>query len=213
MIYQQAFTCNPFQENTYFVWDDAGNGVVIDPGCYTYAERKVMQDFIESKSIKLQYILNTHAHIDHILGVAYFQQTYKIPFCLHPLDKPLLDDASNRAEVYGFPHYQTAMVDRWFVNNEQIQVGAMKFNVLFVPGHAPGHVAFYEASMGWVFDGDVLFKQSIGRTDFPLCNHTDLLSSIKNQLYTLPEETLVFPGHGPATSIAEEKMNNPFVKA
>jgi hydroxyacylglutathione hydrolase len=213
MIYQQAFTCNPFQENTYFVWDDDGNGVVIDPGCYTYEERKTMHDFIESKGIKLQYILNTHAHIDHVLGVAYFQQTYKIPFCLHPLDKPLLEDASNRAEVYGFPHFQTAIVDRWFVNDEQIQVGEMNFNVLFVPGHAPGHVAFYEASMGWVFDGDVLFRRSIGRTDFPLCNHEDLMASIKTQLYTLPDETLVFPGHGSSTRISEEKTSNPFVKA
>jgi glyoxylase-like metal-dependent hydrolase (beta-lactamase superfamily II) len=213
VIYQQAFTCNPFQENAYFVWDDAGNGIVIDPGCYTYEEQKEMHDFIESKGIKLQYILNTHAHIDHVLGVAYFQQTYKIPFCLHPLDKPLLDDAANRAQVYGFPHFQAAEVDRWLVNNEQIQVGEMNLNVLFVPGHAPGHVAFYEASMGWVFGGDVLFKRSIGRTDFPLCNHADLVNSIKTQLYTLPGETTVFPGHGPSTTISEEKISNPFVKA
>jgi hydroxyacylglutathione hydrolase len=213
VIYQEAFTCNPFQENTYFVWDDAGNGIVIDPGSYTYEERKEMHDFIVSKGISLQFILNTHAHIDHVLGVAYFQQTYKIPFCLHPLDKPLLDDAANRAQVYGFPHFQAAEVDRWLVNDEEIQVGEMNFKVLFVPGHAPGHVAFYEASMGWVFSGDVLFKRSIGRTDFPLCNHADLLNSIKTQLYTLPEESIVFPGHGPSTRIAEEKTANPFVKA
>ncbi|MEY4987922.1 MAG: hypothetical protein RL567_1701 [Bacteroidota bacterium] len=213
MIYQEAFTCNPFQENAYFVWDDAGNGVIIDPGCYTYEERKEMHEFIESKGIKLQFILNTHAHIDHVLGVAYFQQTYKIPFCLHPFDKPLLADAGNRAQVYGFPHFQAAEVDRWLVNDEQIQVGEMNFNVLFVPGHAPGHVAFYEASVGWVFGGDVLFKRSIGRTDFPLCNHADLVTSIKTQLYTLPGETIVYPGHGPSTTISEEKTSNPFVKA
>ena len=211
MIYQQAFTCNPFQENTYFVWDDAGNGVVIDPGCYTYEERKTMHDFIESKGIKLQFILNTHAHIDHVLGVAYFQQTYKIPFCLHPLDKPLLDDASNRAEVYGFPHFQSAMVDRWFVNNERIQVGEMNFKVLFVPGHAPGHVAFYEASMGWVFDGDVLFKQSIGRTDLPGGNMETLTKSVREMLYPLPPETIVHPGHGPETTIGHEMKHNPFI--
>jgi glyoxylase-like metal-dependent hydrolase (beta-lactamase superfamily II) len=213
VIYQEAFTCNPFQENAYFVWDDAGNGVIIDPGCYTYEERKEMHEFIESKGIKLQFILNTHAHIDHVLGVAYFQQTYKIPFCLHPFDKPLLADAGNRAQVYGFPHFQAAEVDRWLVNDEQIQVGEMNFNVLFVPGHAPGHVAFYEASVGWVFGGDVLFKRSIGRTDFPLCNHADLVTSIKTQLYTLPGETIVYPGHGPSTTISEEKTSNPFVKA
>ena len=213
MIHQKSFTCNPFQENSYLVWDDAGMGVIIDPGCYTYDERKELHDFIESKGIKLQYILNTHAHIDHVLGVAYFQQTYQIPFCLHPLDKPLLADASNRAQVYGFPHFQTAEVDRWLVNDEQIQIGEMNFKVLFVPGHAPGHVAFYEASMGWVFGGDVLFKRSIGRTDFPLCNHVDLVNSIKTQLYTLPGETEVFPGHGPSTRIDEEKIANPFVKA
>jgi glyoxylase-like metal-dependent hydrolase (beta-lactamase superfamily II) len=106
-----------------------------------------------------------------------------------------------------------AEVDRWFINDEQIQIGEMNFMVLFVPGHAPGHVAFYEASMGWVFGGDVLFKRSIGRTDFPLCNHADLVNSIRTQLYTLPGETVVFPGHGPSTRIEEEKTANPFVKA
>lgn len=213
MVYQQIFTCNAFQENTYLVWDDAGHGIILDPGCYTFEERKEISDFIADKQIKLECILNTHAHIDHVLGVSYFQSAYKIPFYLHPLEKLVLADASNRAQVYGFPHYQSAKVDRWLVQDETIQVGEMEMKVLFVPGHAPGHVAFYFPNEKWVIGGDVLFKRSVGRTDFPLCSHADLMQSIRTQLYTLADDVIVYPGHGPHTTIGSEKMSNPYVKA
>lgn len=213
MVYKEVFTFNPFQENTYLLWDDAGNGVIFDPGCHNYEERKVLTDFILSKDIQLKYCLNTHAHIDHVLGVHYIKEQYKVPFGLHPKDLPLLNDAANRAAVYGFPAYQSVEVDRLLEDNEIIEIGEMKLKVLFVPGHAPGHVAFYLEEQGWLIDGDVLFRRSIGRTDFPLCNHADLVNSIQNQLYVLPEETEVFPGHGGSTTIGIEKNQNPFVRA
>lgn len=213
MIQLEVFQFNPFQENTYLLWDDAGNGIVFDPGCYSYEERKEIKDFITEKGIQMKYILNTHAHIDHVLGVSFFQSEYQIPFCLHLKDKPLLDDAGNRAEFYGFPHYQAANVDQWISESDRIQLGEFDIQILFVPGHAPGHVAFYLEKQGWVIGGDVLFKRSVGRTDFPLCNHADLMHSIQTQLYKLPTTTLVYPGHGPKTSIGEEKQHNPYVKA
>lgn len=213
MIHLEVFQFNPFQENTYLLWDDVGNGIVFDPGCYEFEERKEIKDFIAAKGIQMKYILNTHAHIDHVLGVSFFQTEYNIPFCLHLKDKPLLDDAGNRAQVYGFPHYQASTVDQWISETDRIQIGEFDISILFVPGHAPGHVAFYLANEGWVIGGDVLFKRSVGRTDFPLCNHADLMNSIQTQLYTLPDETIVFPGHGPKTSIGEEKQHNPYVKA
>lgn len=213
MIQLQVFQFNPFQENTYLLWDEAGNGLVFDPGCYEFEERKEIKDFITAKGIQMKYILNTHAHIDHVLGVSFFQTEYKIPFCLHLKDKPLLDDAGNRAQVYGFPHYQAATVDQWISETDRIQIGEFDISILFVPGHAPGHVAFYLANEGWLIGGDVLFKRSVGRTDFPLCNHADLVKSIQTQLYTLPESTIVYPGHGSKTTIGEEKQHNPYVKA
>ncbi len=213
MIHLEVFTFNQFQENTYLLWDDEGNGLVFDPGCYSFEERNKIKEFIASKGIQMKAILNTHAHIDHVLGVSFFQTEYKIPFYLHPKDIPLLDDAGNRAQVYGFPHYQAAKVDQWLNETEPYQLGEFDITILFVPGHAPGHVAFYLSKQGWLLGGDVLFKRSVGRTDFPLCSHADLVKSIQTQLYTLPEDTIVFPGHGSKTSIGEEMRYNPYVTA
>ena len=213
MIFHQAFTLNPFQENTYIIWDENGTGIIVDPGCYTYEERQTLKNFLEEKNIALTHILNTHAHIDHVLGVEYFRQEYKIPFYLHPKDEPLLKDAANRAQVYGFPHYQAYEVDVWYEDNQVLKIGEMEIKILFVPGHAPGHVALYFEKEGLLFDGDVLFRRSVGRTDFQLCNHADLVHSIQTQLYTLPESTIVYPGHGGSTTIGDEKVSNPYVKA
>jgi glyoxylase-like metal-dependent hydrolase (beta-lactamase superfamily II) len=173
MIFHQAFTLNQFRENTYIIWDSQGIGIIVDPGCYTYEERLTLKNFIEEKNITLTHILNTHAHIDHVLGVEYIRQEYKIPFYLHPKDEPLLKDSSNRAQVYGFPHYQPSEVDVWYEEDQILQIGEMEIKILFVPGHAPGHIALYFEKEGLLFDGDVLFRQSIGRTDFALCNHAD----------------------------------------
>lgn len=213
MIQVHPFTFNPFQENTYVIWDSTGNGVIIDPGCYTFEERKELKDFITEHQISLKSILNTHAHIDHVLGIDYVKNEFQIPFYLHPKDSPVFNDSKNRADVYGFPHYQAAAVDFWLTNDEIIEVGEIRLKVLFVPGHAPGHVAFYEENEKFVMGGDVLFRRSIGRTDFPLCDHADLIHSIKTQLYTLAEDVIVYPGHGGPTTIGEEKSSNPCVKA
>ena len=213
MIHLKTFTFNPFQENTYVVYDDEGEGIVIDPGCYTYEERQEFKKFISEKNIQLKAIFNTHAHIDHVLGIDFVKNEFKIPFHLHPKEEPVLLDSKNRAQVYGFPHYQPSDVDNWFTTNEIISIGTMQIKVLFVPGHAPGHVAFYFEKEKLVIGGDVLFRRSVGRTDFPLCNHEDLMNSIKSQLYVLPDEVSVYPGHGGKTTIGEEKVSNPYVKA
>ena len=142
----------------------------------------------------------------------FVKNEYKIPFCLHPKEIPILSDSENRAAVYGFPHYQAASVDRWYTDNEIITIGNIELKVLFVPGHAPGHVAFYEEKQGILIDGDVLFRRSVGRTDFQLCNHADLMHSIRTELYTLPDSVQVYPGHGGPTTIGEEKVSNPYIK-
>lgn len=208
----KSFTFNPFQENTYLIWDEDGIGAIIDPGCYTFEERQELKKFVAENNITLKFILNTHAHIDHILGVHFVKNEYQIPFCLHPKENIILSDSKNRAAVYGFPHFQSFTVDRWYADNEVIIIGDIELKVLFVPGHAPGHVAFYEEKKGVLIDGDVLFRRSVGRTDFPLCNHADLVHSIQTELYTLPDAVKVYPGHGGPTTIGEEKISNPYIK-
>ncbi len=212
MLQLKTFCFNPFQENTYIIWDVEGMGIIVDPGCYTYEERQVVKQFIAENNIQLQAILNTHAHIDHVLGVDFIKNEFKIPFFLHPKEAVILNDAANRAQVYGFPHYQPAEVDVWYKDNEILEFGSMKIKILFVPGHAPGHVALYCEDDEKLIAGDVLFRRSVGRTDFPLCSHEDLMQSIRTQLYTLPNTVEVYPGHGGKTSIGEEKIHNPFIK-
>jgi len=208
----KSFCFNTFQENTYIIWDSEGIGVIIDPGCYAYEERQTLKQFISDNNIQLQAILNTHAHIDHVLGVEFVKNEYQIPFYLHPKEAVILKDAANRAQVYGFPHYQPADVDVWYTDNEVLEFGTMKIKILFVPGHAPGHVALYLEGEEKLIAGDVLFRRSVGRTDFPLCSHEDLMNSIRTQLYTLSDSVEVFPGHGGKTTIGEEKIHNPFIK-
>lgn len=212
MIQLKSFCFNAFQENTYVVWNEQGDGLIIDPGCYTFEERNILREFIAEQQIVPKAIINTHAHVDHVLGVAPIKEIYNIPFGLHKKDLVLLQDVKSRAEYYGFPHYQETEVDFYLEEGQEITFGGLSPNVLFVPGHAPGHVAFYFEEDRILFSGDVLFRRSIGRTDFPLCNHEDLLKSIKTQLYILPDEVKVYPGHGGPTTIGEEKVLNPFVR-
>lgn len=212
MIQVKSFCFNAFQENTYVVWNEQGDALIIDPGCYTFEERSTLRAFLTEQNLAPQAIINTHAHVDHVLGVAAIKEIYQIPFGLHQKDIVLLNDVKNRAEFYGFPHYQEPAVDFYLEEGKEITFGGLSPNVLFVPGHAPGHVAFYFADDQVLFSGDVLFRRSIGRTDFPLCSHEDLLKSIKTQLYTLPDAVKVYPGHGGPTSIGEEKALNPFVR-
>lgn len=212
MIQVKSFCFNAFQENTYVVWNEQGDGLIIDPGCYTYEERSDLRTFIDSNSISPLAILNTHAHVDHVLGVKSIKEIYQIPFGLHEKDVVILNDVKNRALFYGFPHYQETDIDFFLEEGKEITFGGLSPKVLFVPGHAPGHVAFYFEQERILFSGDVLFRRSIGRTDFPHCSHEDLLKSIKTKLYTLPDEVVVYPGHGGPTKIGDEKVLNPFVR-
>ncbi|WP_026997467.1 MBL fold metallo-hydrolase [Flectobacillus major] len=212
MIQLEIFTFNPFQENTYVLWDKTLECVIIDPGCHVYEERKILTDFITSKQLKPVKLLNTHAHIDHILGNAFIKRTYSIGLHLHAKDIPVLESAPSRAAYWGFPAYEHTEVDTFLEEGTDITFGNTTLEVLFTPGHAPGHVVFYHKGQQLVIGGDVLFRGSVGRTDLPLCSFADLEKSIKTKLYTLPDTTTVYPGHGPSTTIGFEKKNNPFVK-
>jgi hydroxyacylglutathione hydrolase len=210
MLSIQVFTFNPFQENTYVLHDETKEAVIIDPGCYEADEKEELEEFIENKGLKVIMLLNTHGHIDHVLGNAFVKDRFKVKLYIHKKDEPVMKAVSAYASNYGFYQYQEATVDDYLEENHVISFGDQQFKILFVPGHSPGHVAFYNEKEKVVIGGDVLFQNSIGRTDLPGGNFDTLIKSIHEKLFTLPDDVVVYPGHGPKTSIGYEKINNPF---
>jgi glyoxylase-like metal-dependent hydrolase (beta-lactamase superfamily II) len=211
MLYIKSFTFNAFQENTYLVYDESGEGILIDPGCFENHEKTELEQYILVEEIRLTKILNTHCHIDHVLGNAWAKRTFGIPLFIHPQEVPVLKSVEIYAPNYGFAGYEPSEPDGFLEENQLMIVGKEELKTLFVPGHAPGHVVFYHQNSGRCIAGDTLFRTSIGRTDLPGGNHELLLSKIKSELFTLPDETIIFPGHGPETTISFEKSNNPYV--
>jgi glyoxylase-like metal-dependent hydrolase (beta-lactamase superfamily II) len=210
MIHIKTFTFNPLQENTYIVYDDEGACMIVDPGCYDPSEQRELVDYITKNNLSVQLLLNTHGHIDHVLGNYFVKETYKVPFEIFHLDLPTLQSVGAYAPNYGFNSYTPATPDRLLQLGDKIVVGTMEFQILFVPGHAPGHIAFVNTEEKICLSGDVLFRSSIGRADLPGGNYDTLIKSIREQLFALPDDTVVFPGHGPTTTIKFEKKNNPY---
>ncbi|MBO6662318.1 MULTISPECIES: MBL fold metallo-hydrolase [Roseivirga] len=205
------FTFNPFMENTYIL-HDSGKGVIIDPGCYDPAEERALIECIEDKSIQIEKILNTHGHIDHVLGNAFVKRQFDVPLWVGEHDAATLKSVEAYASSYGFQKYTPSTPDQFLKEGDEIKVGNGTLKVLFAPGHAPGHIAFYNAVDGFIIGGDVLFQESIGRTDLPGGDFDTLMESIKTQFFTLPDETVVYSGHGEETTIGHEKLYNPFCK-
>lgn len=212
MLQIASMTFNPFQENTYVLYDESGSCVIVDPGCYEPDEQQELKTFVTDNNLRVVQLINTHCHIDHVLGNEFVKQTYGVGLYIHKLDEPVLRSVSAYAPNYGFNQYQAATVDGYLEEGGEISFGNSRLSILFVPGHAPGHIAFYSAESRAVISGDVLFYNSIGRTDLPGGNFETLEASIRKKLYTLPDDTRVYPGHGPETSIGFEKRTNPFVK-
>lgn len=212
MIQIQSFVFSPFSENTYVLYDETEEAVIVDPGCYEPQEYQELNYFIKKNDLKPVGIYNTHAHIDHVLGAAKLKNTYKIPFALHRLDEPLLRAVKTYAPNYGFPTFDEPTVERWLLEGETVEFGNSALKIIFVPGHAPGHVAFVNDAQKFVVGGDVLFRQSIGRTDLPGGDMDTLLNSIRTQLFTLPDDYTVYAGHMQPTTIGFEKKHNPFLK-
>jgi glyoxylase-like metal-dependent hydrolase (beta-lactamase superfamily II) len=208
-----SFTFNGFAENTYLLIDEATRATaIVDPGTYSRAEQETLRHYVATNQLDVQYLLNTHAHIDHVLGNAFVLNTYPgIPFLLHALDLPTLRAVPTYAGPYGFANYEPAEPTGELAAGQVIKLGESELSVRFAPGHAPGHVVFYDEAGGQLVGGDVLFKSSIGRTDLPGGDHTTLLKSIKEELLTLPDATVVYPGHGPSTTIGVERRSNPFL--
>lgn len=210
MLTVHTFIFNPFQENTYVLFDETNECVIIDPGCFVDNERKELTDFIEAHNLTVKMLLNTHCHIDHVLGNYFVKEQYKTKLYIHAKDEPVLKSVKVYAPNYGFATYTEAEPDAYLDEGDSVSFGNQHFTVLFVPGHSPGHIAFYNEKQKTVMAGDVLFKNSIGRTDLPGGNHATLIDSIHQKLFTLPDDVTVYPGHGPETTIGFEKRTNPF---
>lgn len=212
MIKIKSFEFNAFAENTYVVYDETNEALIIDPGCYENSEREQLRHFIGSNNLKISKLVNTHCHIDHCLGNSFVKETFNTPLVLHRDEEEILRSVIAYASVYGFNNYQPAEPDEYVSHGDSIAFGNSKLKVLSVPGHSPGHIALINTDDKICISGDVLFKDSIGRTDLPGGNFDTLITSIQHQLFNLPDDTIVYSGHGPATTIGEEKVSNPFCR-
>ncbi|PKR79855.1 MBL fold hydrolase [Brumimicrobium salinarum] len=206
------FTFNPIQENTYLAIDDDKNVVIIDPGCYFEEERQFLKNYISKRELTVKALLNTHGHLDHIMGNDFVKREYGVDLYLHEKDVVTLQMGSRSAQMYGLNEFQESpLPDRYLKEGEKLTFGGISFEVIFCPGHAPGHVVFYSPQDKLVINGDVLFKGSYGRVDLPGGDLNTLKDSITQKMFSLPEDTLVYTGHGPETTIGEEKQSNPIL--
>ena len=206
----KQFVFNPFSENTYVVYDDSKECIIIDPGCVDPHEKEELVNFIEKENLYVKTLINTHCHIDHVLGNYFVKQKYGVELIIHKSDLPTLKANEVVAPMYGFNNYEPTEADGFLEEGEQFKFGNTVFDILFVPGHAPGHMALVNVDEKVCISGDVLFQQSIGRTDLPGGDHDTLISSIKNKMFKLPDDVKVYCGHGPETTIGFEKKYNPF---
>ena len=210
MLNIHIFQFNPFSENTFVLYNENKNGVIIDPGNWNEKETEALENFIKEKEIKIANILLTHAHIDHVLGLQWAYDAYKVAVKMHEEEQDVLNRNPMSARNYGFD-FKPFVGEIEFLNEgEKYCIDEDCFDIFHVPGHSPGSLAFYNGAQKFVISGDALFQGSIGRTDLYRGNHEQLLESIRTKLFTLPEETDVFCGHGSATQIGFEKKHNPF---
>lgn len=212
MVTIKSFEVNPFSQNTYLLFQNK-KAILIDAGFYSKAEFDELFTYLETNDLELCAILLTHAHIDHVLGLNTILKNYSIPVYLHPDDVELLNQVHQQGQMFGFniEPIQVKTIDLF--EQENFSLHGFTFTVLFTPGHAPGHLSFYLKQEETVVSGDVLFAGSVGRTDLYKGDFDLLAKSIREKLYTLPENTKVLSGHGPETTIRREKLSNSFVKA
>ena len=203
----RTFVSGAFGQNAYIAWRDGGSAVAIDPG----AEASAMADLLSAEGLWCEAILLTHAHLDHIEGVAELVRRTGAATYLHPADLPLYERAVEQGIAFGYRIEQQPPIDHPLEHGQSLDFGGTRFDVRFAPGHAPGHVLFHDPAAGIAFTGDLVFASSIGRSDLPGGNLAQLMTSIREQVLTLPDETTLYSGHGPATTVGRERVTNPFL--
>ncbi|MCZ2102035.1 MAG: MBL fold metallo-hydrolase [Chitinophagales bacterium] len=206
-----TFTFNEFEENTYVLYDDSGACAIIDPGCNTISEQSELEHFINHNQLTPTLLLNTHCHIDHVFGNRFVAEKYNLPLTANEKEVAVLQSAVSVALLYQMYYDPSPEIEAYLYHGDMVHFGNTTLKVLFTPGHSPGSISFYHEASGVLISGDVLFLNSIGRTDLPGGDYDILIHSIRSQLFTLPNDTKVYPGHGDPTTIDFEKRSNPFL--
>jgi glyoxylase-like metal-dependent hydrolase (beta-lactamase superfamily II) len=206
------FTFNPIGENTYILYNESKDCIIIDPGCYFEEENEKLRTFITQNALNPIHLLNTHCHLDHVFGNKMIAETYQLTLQMHEKEKQVLAYAPTSGLMYNMPFDNYVGDFILLKEGDSVLLGQEELKVIEVPGHSPGSICFYCAKQNFLIGGDVLFQGSIGRTDLPLGDHETLLLHIKNKLLILPEETVVYSGHGLPTTIGAEKANNPYLQ-
>ena len=207
------FTFNMFGVNTYILWDDISReALIVDPGMINEKDQKEIKAFLDANNLNLKHLINTHMHIDHALGISYVKENYNLKLECNLEDQFLAQRLNEQANMFGLPiSIADLQIDVDLKDGEKIQLGDEHISILHVPGHSPGSVVLYAPQSNFIISGDVLFNTSIGRTDLPGGSYAQLINAINNKLMTLPDDVIVYPGHGPETSIGYEKQNNPYL--
>lgn len=211
MVQIKSFAFNPYQENTYILHDDTLECVIIDPGMYTGEEQNAFLKYISDNNLKPVLLLNTHCHIDHVLGNKFIYDTYGLFPQFHKGEEIVLNSIVSYAPQMGIRYEVSPLPQVYLTESGTVKFGETELELIFSPGHSPAHLCFFHRDEKFLIGGDVLFYRSIGRTDLPGGNYDQLISNIREKLFSLPDETRVYPGHGPATSVGFEKQFNPFL--
>jgi len=212
MLTLKVFTFSPIRENTYVLFNEQRQAIIIDPGCYFSAEEEMLNNYILSKSLEPTLLLNTHCHLDHVFGNRWVHQTYGLELHIHAGEKIMLEKAPISGENWGLPFTNYDGPLHFLKEGDRIALGSDELMVIETPGHSPASICFYCESQQILIAGDVLFRESIGRTDLPGASHELLLNSIREKLWKLPDTAAVYPGHGMQTTIGYEKINNPHLQ-
>lgn len=211
MLTIKKFVFSPFSENTYVLSDESQSCVVVDPGCYEREEKAELRTYIDQNDLKVEKVLNTHCHIDHIFGNSFVLDTYQVPLVAHKLEEMNIRGSLTVKDLFGLNLDPSPNPDVYVDGGDRVGFGNTEFEVLFLPGHAPGHVGFFHRESKQIFSGDVLFEGSIGRTDLPGGSMDVLMESIFKTLLPLGDDVKVWNGHGPETTLGRERASNPFL--
>lgn len=212
MLKVKQFTFNPIQENTYIVYDETKECAIIDAGCLSPNEEDAVVKFINDNDLQLKRVINTHLHFDHCFGHAFIAKKYGLLPEAHPGDEFFIDGMVEHARSFGFMmEVVPQKLGGYIYEGEQVKVGNTTFELLHVPGHSPGSLCFYSAADKVMFTGDVLFQESIGRSDLPMGDFGTLIDGITKKILTLPDDVVIYSGHGPSTTIGHERVYNPYL--
>lgn len=208
----KKFTFNPFMENTFVVWDEQSHeAAIVDPGMSDEVEEHELNSFIEENSLNIKYLINTHCHIDHVLGCRFVKEEFNPVYYIPEKDLPLYNHVEKQAEMFGITMNKLPEIDKYLTEAERITLGTESFSNIFTPGHTPGEFCLNFDESKFCITGDVLFRESIGRTDLYGGDYNTLIESIKTQLFSLPDDIIIYPGHGDESTIGYEKLHNPFL--